>query len=114
MKGIVSPEYASVYTGVIAIVVESALPYALSGIALAAVFNNTDLSFGFSTAWAGLAVRAFLLRNIPSSEKFLVSNAIPGNLPAAHHSASVNGSRMVQEHVDTGYNGDYEIQASTF
>jgi hypothetical protein len=55
VKGLSPGTGSHVYTNVIAIVIESALPYALAGIMFAATFNETSISLGFKAPWAGFA-----------------------------------------------------------
>jgi predicted ferric reductase len=57
MRGVLSKERAEVYTGVIAILVESALPFTLLGIAYLITYVRTDPeALAFADVWGAFVV----------------------------------------------------------
>lgn len=62
LRAVTSPEYAEIYAGVAAILIESALPYALFGFIFSVLYGlNNVSSLGFAVVWIGFTVSASLL-----------------------------------------------------
>lgn len=60
LRAATSAEYATIYTGIIAILMESALPYTLSGIVFSVLYGRNNFAAISSAAvWAGLAVSVY-------------------------------------------------------
>ena len=59
LRAIASPEYASTYTGVAAIIIESALPYAFFGVIFSVLYGlNNVSSLAFAIVWTGFTVNS--------------------------------------------------------
>lgn len=60
LRAIASPEYAGIYTGVAAIIIESALPYAFFGIIFSILYGlNNVSSLAFAIVWIAFTVNHY-------------------------------------------------------
>lgn len=91
LRTVLNHDTASMYTGVMAILVESAAPLTIFGIAFVIPYaTSSDLELAFAQVWGAFLVRAFF-----AFSKCSASNDVSVYFSAAHHFTRRHGRCLV-------------------